>query len=102
MVELKYTPIQDFRIAGVPGLDDRNSAGFDSLFFDLRKRLLDRERSGIGVTVSVEPFWSRRDGIAAASACSFSNYASSIASVRPFSHRRALAVPGASRVLELG
>jgi hypothetical protein len=72
MVELKYTPIQDFRIAGiagasghriasVPGLDDRNSAGFDSLAFDLRKRFLDRETSGIGVAVSVELFWSRRD-----------------------------------------
>jgi len=73
MVELKYTPIQDFRIAGVPGLDNCNSAGFGSLFFDLRKRLLDRERSGIVMTVNVEPFWSRRDGIAAASACSFSH-----------------------------
>ena len=72
MVELKYTSIQDFRIAGiaggsghrimgVPGLDDRNSAGFDSLAFDLRKRLLDRDTSGIGVAVSGEPFWSRRD-----------------------------------------
>jgi hypothetical protein len=71
-VELKYVPIENFRITGgigasrhsivgVPGLDDRNSAGLEGLSLELRRRLLDREKSIVGLTISARPFWSRRD-----------------------------------------
>jgi len=73
-LEAKYTLAQSFRIAAaavlarhdisnVPDLEDRRSTAFQGLSLDARFRLLDRERSPVGLTVSVEPHWSRIDGI---------------------------------------
>jgi hypothetical protein len=56
-------PVSYFRIANVPGLDDRRQWAFDGLVSEFRYRLLDRERTGVGLTIGVEPHWSRTDEI---------------------------------------
>jgi len=71
---LKFIPRENFSvepvvgaayhdISGVPGLDDRRQAAFDSLSVELRYRLLDREHAGIGLTVGADPHWGRVDDI---------------------------------------
>jgi hypothetical protein len=61
---LKYTPIENFRVApvisfashnisNVPGLDDRQQFRFDGVGGELRYRLLDREHAPVGMTLSV-------------------------------------------------
>ncbi len=73
-LEAKYTVSESFRIAAaavlayhnisnVPDLQDRREASFRGLGLDARFRLLDRERSPVGLTVVVEPHWSQRDDI---------------------------------------
>jgi hypothetical protein len=70
--QYKYTVFQNFRIsaaatfayydiAGVPDMDDRRAAAVQSLSFDARFRLLDRNRSPFGLTLSVEPHWGFAD-----------------------------------------
>ncbi len=66
--EFKYTAFRNFRIsavatlayydiAGVAGLEDRRQAAMQSVSLDARFRLLDREHSPFGLTVSVAPHW---------------------------------------------
>jgi hypothetical protein len=70
--EFKYTAFQNFRIsaaaalayydiAGVTGLEDRRQAAMQSLSLDARFRLLDRERSPFGLTLSIAPHWGFAD-----------------------------------------
>jgi len=81
-IEAKHTLSNSFRIAiaaafachdmsGAPGLSDRGQAAFQGLSFDARYRLLDRERSFFGLSVSVEPHWNRIDDITGASVESY-------------------------------
>jgi hypothetical protein len=73
-LEAKYTVAQNFRIAaaavfayyninGVPDIDDLHRGAFQGALADARVRLLDRERSPVGFTVSIEPHWNRIDDI---------------------------------------
>jgi hypothetical protein len=50
-----------YDIAGVSGLDDRRRGALQSVSFDARCRLLDRERAPFGLTLSVEPHWGFAD-----------------------------------------
>jgi hypothetical protein len=70
--QYKYTLLQNFRltaaatfayygIAGVTDMDDRHAAAVQSLSFDARFRLLDRDRSPFGLTLSVNPHWGFAD-----------------------------------------
>jgi hypothetical protein len=56
-LELKYTAFQNFRIStsGVAGMGDTRHAAMQSLFFDARFRLLDRDRAPVGLTISAAP-----------------------------------------------
>jgi hypothetical protein len=54
-------PVTYFGIANVPRLDNRHQWAFDGLVSEFRYRLLDRERTGVGLTIGVEPHWSRTD-----------------------------------------
>jgi hypothetical protein len=65
-LEFKYTAFPDFRIsaaatfayygiAGVAGMDDRRGMSVQSASFDARFRILDRDRSPFGLTLSVDP-----------------------------------------------
>jgi hypothetical protein len=67
-LELKYTAFQNFRISagatlayyditGVTGFGDVGHGAVQSLFFDARLRLLDRDRAPFGLTLSVSPHW---------------------------------------------
>jgi len=67
-LEFKYTAFHNFRIsaaaalayydvAGVTGIDDARRAAIQSLFFDARFRLLDRNRAPFGLTISAAPHW---------------------------------------------
>jgi hypothetical protein len=71
-LEFKYTAVPDFRlsaaatfayygIAGVAGMEDRRAMSVQSASFDARFRLLDRDRSPFGLTLSVEPHWGFAD-----------------------------------------
>jgi hypothetical protein len=66
--EHKYTAAENFRIsaaatvagydiAGVSGIDNRHASALQSISFDARYRLLDREHAPFGLTVSIEPHW---------------------------------------------
>jgi hypothetical protein len=70
--EYKYTPFEYFRIAaaatlayydiaGVTGLNDLKQASVQSLSFDARFRLLDRDQAPFGLTFSVQPHWGFAD-----------------------------------------
>lgn len=50
-----------YDITGVDGMDDRRQAALQSVSFDARYRLLDREHAPFGLTLSVEPHWGFRD-----------------------------------------
>ena len=67
-LELKYTAFQNFRISGgatlayydisgIAGMRDTAHAAVQSLFFDARLRLLDRDRAPFGLTISAAPHW---------------------------------------------
>jgi hypothetical protein len=67
-LEFKYTAFENFRISAaatlayydigsVTGMDDRRQGSLQSLSFNARYRLLDRDRAPFGMTVSVEPHW---------------------------------------------
>jgi hypothetical protein len=70
--EFKYTAFRNFRIsaaatlayydiAGVTGMEDRRAGAFQSLSFDARFRLLERDHSPFGLTLSIEPHWGFAD-----------------------------------------
>jgi hypothetical protein len=67
-IELKYVAFQNFRISagailayydinGVTGMGDTRRGTIQSLFFDARFRLLDRDRAPFGLTISAAPHW---------------------------------------------
>jgi hypothetical protein len=67
-LELKYTAFQNLRISAggvfayyaiteVPGMEDARRAAVQSLFLDLRYRLLDRDHAPFGLTISAAPHW---------------------------------------------
>ncbi len=71
-LEAEFVPIDNLRvsatlsaayheISGIAGLDNRRQAAFDSIAFDLRYRLIDRQQSGFGLALDVEPHWGRID-----------------------------------------
>ena len=71
-VEGKFTLLDNFRIApglslarydivDVPGFGDRNSWAFEALSFEMKYRILDRQRSFVGLTVGATPSWGRVD-----------------------------------------
>jgi len=70
--EFKDTAFRDFRIsaaatfayydiAGVTGMENRREGAFQSLSFDARFRLLERDHSSFGLTLSIEPHWGFAD-----------------------------------------
>jgi hypothetical protein len=67
-LEFKYTAFRNFRISaaatlayyditGVTGLEDRRLAAMQSVSFDARFQILDRDRSPFGMTLSLSPHW---------------------------------------------
>jgi hypothetical protein len=71
-LRIEFTPSANFRfevgalfdyhaIAGVSGLDDRNAIQFGGFAVEGRYRLLDRRTAPVGLTVGVEPHWTRVD-----------------------------------------
>jgi hypothetical protein len=72
MLGYEWVPVKNLRlevttafsyhdISGVSGLDDRQQGGFQGLSFEMRYRLLERELSGLGLTIDAEPHWGRFD-----------------------------------------
>jgi hypothetical protein len=77
-LELEFVPYKNFRvevgtafaafdIASVPGLMDRNLAGWQGAALDLRYRLLDRETAPFGLTLALENHANRFDEITGSS-----------------------------------
>ena len=71
-IEFKYTAFENFRISavatpayydivGTAGMKDRRQAAAQSVSFDARFRLIDRDRAPFGLTLSVEPHWGFAD-----------------------------------------
>jgi hypothetical protein len=71
---LKYTITDSFRIApavlfmthdirNVPGFVDHNQAEVGGALLELRYRIFDRETGPFGLTLSLEPGWTRVDGL---------------------------------------
>ena len=71
-LELEFVPIKNFRIevgttfaaydiASVPGLVNRNEAGWQGAALDLRYRFLDRETALFGLTLELESHGNRLD-----------------------------------------
>jgi hypothetical protein len=78
-MEAKYSLSDRFRlsavatvayydISGVNGLDDRRQGALQSVSFDARYRLFDREHAPFGLTISVEPHWGFADDASGAPA----------------------------------
>jgi hypothetical protein len=57
-----------YDIAGVNGFDDRRQGAVQSVSFDARYRLFDREHAPFGLTLSVEPRWGFTDEMSGAPA----------------------------------
>ncbi|HEY7230057.1 MAG TPA: hypothetical protein VH558_06780 [Pseudolabrys sp.] len=71
---VKLIPFQDFsiepelgvarhHISNVSGLDDRRQMQFDTVTFEMRYRVLNRERAPFGLTIGADPHWGRVDDI---------------------------------------
>jgi hypothetical protein len=71
---VKLIPFQDFSIepelgvarhdiSNVSGLDDRRQMQFDAVTFEMRYRVLNRERAPFGLTIGADPHWGRVDDI---------------------------------------
>jgi len=69
---LEYVPIENLRIevgailashaiSTVPGLDDQHHVELQGVSFEMRYRLIDRERYGFGLALLAEPHWGRFD-----------------------------------------
>jgi hypothetical protein len=54
-----------YSISGVTGLTDTQQGTFDSVFLEMRYRILDRKTAPFGLTVGADPYYSRVDEIAA-------------------------------------
>jgi hypothetical protein len=78
-LEMEFVPFRNFRIevgttfaaydiTSVPGLVDRNLAGWQGVSLDLRYRFLDRETAPFGLTVALESRRNRFDEITGAGA----------------------------------
>lgn len=55
--------VNHYTVENVPGLTNRNTTAFNELSFGLAYRPLDRAVSGLGLTISAEPHWSRLDDV---------------------------------------
>jgi hypothetical protein len=77
--EAKFTLAENFRISGaatlafyditgVSGLEDRRQGTFQSLSFDARYRLVNREQAPFGLTISIAPRWGFVDEVSGAPA----------------------------------
>jgi hypothetical protein len=75
-LEAKYSLSDRFRlsavatvayydISGVSGLDDRRHGALESISFDARYHLFDREHAPFGLTLSLEPHWGFTDDVSA-------------------------------------
>jgi hypothetical protein len=71
---VKFIPFLDFSIepelgvarhdiSNVLGLDDRRQLEFDTVTFEMRYRVLNRERAPFGFTIGADPHWGRVDDI---------------------------------------
>ncbi len=80
----EYTPIDDLRselsaavdrhaVSNVPGFEDVQHGSLQSLSFELRYRLLDREKGGFGVTLRAEPSWGFVDDVSGLPADQYSS-----------------------------
>ncbi len=76
-LELKYTVMENFRVAplvllashnigNVPGLEDRNQWTIEGIGAELRYRLMDRERAPFGLALSALPHRNRVDAMTGA------------------------------------
>jgi hypothetical protein len=70
--EAEFVPIENLRASGtlsaayhdisrIAGLEDRRQGAFDTLSFDLRYRLIERQQAGFGLAIDAEPHWGRVD-----------------------------------------
>jgi hypothetical protein len=70
--EGEFVPIENLRasatlsaayhdISRIAGLEDRRQGAFDTLSFDLRYRLIERQQAGFGLAIDAEPHWGRVD-----------------------------------------
>jgi hypothetical protein len=57
------TTVAYYDITGVNGIDDRRRGALQSVSFDARFRLFDREHAPFGLTLSVEPHWGFADEV---------------------------------------
>src|SRR5262245_25845034 len=57
-----------YDISGIDGFEDRRQGVLQSVAFDARFRLLDREHAPFGLTLSVEPHWGFADDVSGAPA----------------------------------
>ena len=73
-LEIEFVPFKNFRIevgtglaafdiSSIPGLVDRNLAGWQGVALDLRYRFLDRETAPVGLTLALETHRNRFDDI---------------------------------------
>jgi hypothetical protein len=71
---VKFIPFQDFSIepgaglayhdiSGVPGLDDRRQWAFETLVLEMRYRVLNRRSAPFGLTLGMDPHWTRVDDV---------------------------------------
>src|SRR5262249_26795939 len=60
--------VAHYDISGVNGLDDRPQGALQSVSFDARYRMCDREHAPFGVPISVEPHWGFADDASGAPA----------------------------------
>src|SRR5262249_54309134 len=78
-LEAKYSLADRFRlsalatvayydISGMSGLDDRRHGALESISFDVRYRLFDRQHAPFGLTLSLEPHWGFTDDVSGAPA----------------------------------
>ena len=52
-----------YDITGVSGIDDRHQVALQSISFDARYRIVDRDHAPFGLTLSVEPHWGFADDV---------------------------------------
>jgi hypothetical protein len=71
----KFAPFENFSIAGglgvswygisgVTGLNDLQQFTFDSVFVEMRYRILDRKTAPIGLTIGADPYYGHTDEVA--------------------------------------
>jgi hypothetical protein len=71
----KFAPFENFSIAGglgvswygisgVTGLNDLQQFTFDSVFIEMRYRILNRKTAPVGLTIGADPYYGRTDEVA--------------------------------------